>query len=95
MGRWLAAGHGARCGRAVMTEVRCVFVARGGAGNGIGEAIVSKIETLVELCAVASLQSAQRRLSIAKAISLRLGADSVLADCPPECVEHCARFCMV
>eukprot|EP01052_Picozoa_sp_SAG31_P075903 SAG31_NODE_35146_length_325_cov_5.150442_1_plen_104_part_10 len=45
MGRWLAARHGARCGRAVMTErlrVRCACVwvrlsARGGADNIIGE----------------------------------------------------------
>eukprot|EP01052_Picozoa_sp_SAG31_P034490 SAG31_NODE_4039_length_3643_cov_51.767212_2_plen_112_part_00 len=46
VGRWLAAWHGARCGRAVMTErprVRCACVrvwlsARGGADNWVHDA---------------------------------------------------------
>eukprot|EP01050_Picozoa_sp_SAG11_P057313 SAG11_NODE_36019_length_263_cov_4.774390_1_plen_67_part_10 len=56
LGRWLAAGHGERCGRAVMTErlrvrspcVRVWLSARDGADNGIGEAGAAALAKALE-----------------------------------------------
>lgn len=65
------------------------------AGNRICEAVANRVADALHLGVLARITAARCRLALAKGLSSRLCEESVLRDCPIDCVWICGSFCSV
>ena len=63
------------------------------ADNSIGEVVEKRVTDALHLGVLARITAARCRLALAKGLSSRLCEQSVLWDCPIECISSCGSFC--
>ena len=63
------------------------------ADNRIGEVVEKRVTDALHLGVLARITAARCRLALAKGLSSRLCEQSVLWDCPIECISSCGSFC--
>ena len=63
------------------------------ADNRIGEVVEKRVTDALHLGVLARITAARCRLALAKGLSSRLCEQSVLLDCPIECISSCGSFC--
>ena len=59
----------------------------------MSEAVEKHVADALQRCVLARIAAARCRLALAKGASLRLCEQSVLRDCPIECISSCGSFC--
>ena len=63
------------------------------AGNGIVAVVYNRVADALYRGLSARITAARCRLALAKGLSSRLCEQSVLEDCPIECISNCGSFC--
>ena len=61
--------------------------------NCIGKVVKKRVVDALHLGVLARITAARCRLALAKGLSSRLSEESVLRDCPVECISSCGSFC--